>query len=78
MKRREEQVAVQNEGKVDARKRKELLEQERATAEKKIQLEEQQKNKAEKSRKIREECQNNLRMVEEQKKKRIRYNLKTF
>jgi len=69
MKRREKQVVVQNAGRLDAKKIEELLEQERATAEKKIQLEEQQKNKAEKSRKIKEEWQNNLRMVEEQKRK---------
>jgi len=59
MRRREEQVAIQNVGKVDARKREELLEQERATAEKKIQLEEQQKNKAKK------EQENKGRVAEE-------------
>jgi len=69
MRRREEQVAIQNTGKIDARKREELLEQESATAEKKIQLEEQQKNKVEKSRKIKEDWQKNLRLVEEQKRK---------
>jgi len=45
-------VAVQNAGKVEARKKEGMLEQERATAEKKILVEEQQKNKAEKSRKV--------------------------
>jgi len=68
MRRREEQVAIQNAGKVDAKKREELIEQERATAEKKIQLEEQHRNNAEKNRKIKEERQKNLRLVEEQKK----------
>jgi len=38
MRRREEQVAMQNAGKIEARKREDLLEQERATAEKKIQM----------------------------------------
>jgi len=72
MRIREEQVAVQNAGKVEARKREEMLEQERATVEKKIQVEKQQKNKAEKSRKVKEEWQINMRLVEEQKKKESR------
>jgi len=45
MRKREEQLAVQNAGKAEARKKEEGLEQERANAEKKIQAEEQQKNK---------------------------------
>jgi len=69
MKRREEQVDVQNAGKAEARKREEKLEQDRATAEKKILLEEQQKNKAEKSRKAKDEWQKNMRLVEEQSRK---------
>jgi len=69
MRRREEQVAIQNAGKIEARKREDLLEQERATAEKKLQLEEQQKNKNEKRRRVREEWQRQTRLVEEEKKK---------
>jgi len=69
MRKREEQVVIQNAGKIYAGKKEELLEQERATAEKKIQLEEQQKNKAEKNRKIKEDWQKKLRLMKEQKKK---------
>jgi len=36
MRRREVQIELQKEGRAEARKREELLEQERATAEKKI------------------------------------------
>jgi len=68
VRKREVQLEVQEKGRVEARKRDQLLEQEMATAEKKIQLEEQQRNKDEKKRKIMEEWQKNLRLVEEQKK----------
>jgi len=48
MRRREVQVEILNEGKIEARRRDESLEQERATAEKKMNLEEQQKTRNEK------------------------------
>jgi len=69
VKGREIQLAVQKDGKAEARKKEELLKEERATAQKKIQLEEHQKAKEAKKRKVRKEWQKSLRMVEEQKKK---------
>jgi len=69
MKRREEQVAIQNAGKIEARKREELLEQEREAAEKKIQLGEQQKAREEKKKRAKEDWQKQLKLVEEGKKK---------
>jgi len=70
MKRREEQVAIQNAGKIEARKRDELLEQEKEAAEKKIQLGEQQKAREEKKKRAKEDWQKQLKLVEEKKKKK--------
>jgi len=57
MKRREEQVTVQNAGKVEARKRGDVLEQERAAAEKKMWAEQQKKDSDEKKKRAKEEWQ---------------------
>jgi len=70
MKRREEQVAIENAGKIEARKREDALEQERATAEKKIRMEEERKDREEnKRRRVKEEWQKNAKLAEEQRKK---------
>jgi len=45
MRKREEQVAIQNAGKIEARKREDTLEQERVTAEKKMWMGEERKNR---------------------------------
>jgi len=66
MRRREEQVAIQNAGKIEARKREDVLEQERATAEKKIRIEEERKDREEnKRRRVKEEWQKNGKLAEE-------------
>jgi len=63
-------VAIQNAGKVDARKREDIFEQEWATAEKKIQMEEERKDREEnKRRRVKEEWQKNVKLGEEQRKK---------
>jgi len=67
MRRREEQVAVQNAGKADSRKREEILELERAAAEKKVWVEQQKKKKA------REEWQRNLASEERKKEDKIQF-----
>jgi len=67
MRRREVQVEILNEGKIEAR-RKEELEQERTIAEKKIHLEEQQKTRDEKKRRVWEEWLRQTRLVEKEKK----------
>jgi len=66
MKQREEQVAVQNAGKVEARKRKDVLEQERAAAEKKMWAEQQKKDNDQKKKRVEEEWQKKL-LQEERK-----------
>jgi len=70
MRRREEQVAMQNAGKMEARKREDILEQERATADKKIQAEEERKDREEnKRRRVKEEWQKSVKLAEEQRRK---------
>jgi len=69
MRRKEVQVDIKNAGKTEAKKREELLEEERATAEKKIQGEELQKAREEKKRKVKEEWQKKMRLLEEEKKR---------
>jgi len=70
MRKREEQVTIQNAGKIDARKREDAIEQERATAEKKICMEEEHKDREEnKRRRVLKEWQKNAKLAEEQKKK---------
>jgi len=69
MRKREVQVEILNAGKVDARKREELLEFKRVAAEKKTRLEEQQKSREEKKRRAKEEWQKNVRLAEEEKKR---------
>jgi len=67
MRRREEQVEIQNAGTADAKKREELLEQGRVAAEK-IQLKEQQKNREEKKRRVKEEWRKQVKLIEQEKK----------
>jgi len=70
MRRREEQVVIQNAGKVEARKREDILEQERAAAEKKIQAEGERKDREEnKRRRVKEEWQKSVKVVEKQRRK---------
>jgi len=69
MRRREEQVAIQNAGKIEARKRKNVLEQKKATAEKKIQMEEERKDRDEKKKRAREEWQRQTKLVEKEKRR---------
>jgi len=70
MRKREEQVAIQNAGKIVARKREETLEKERLAAEKKMWMEEERKDRDENKRKrVKEEWQKNAKIAEEQKKK---------
>jgi len=71
VRRIEVQLEVHQDGKAEARKREELLEEERATAEKKIQLEEQEKAKEEKKKKVKEEWQKKLKLskAEEERKR---------
>jgi len=70
MRKREEQVAIQNAGKIVARKREETLEQERLTAEMKMWMEEERKDRNENKRKsVKEEWQKNAKIAEEQRKK---------
>jgi len=70
LKRREEQVEIKNAERINAQKKREVLEQERVAAEKKIQLEEQQKAREDKKKKVREEWQRQLKITEEEKKRR--------
>jgi len=70
VRRREVQLAVQKDGKAEARKREELLEEERAPAEKKTQLEEQQKAKEEKKMRVKEEWQRKLKLSEAQEERK--------
>jgi len=77
MRKREEQVEIQNAGKIEARKREELLEQEREAAEKKIQLGEQQRAREKKKRRAKEDWQKQIKAVEEEKKRedKVQFNL---
>jgi len=73
MERREEQVAVQNAGKVEARKRGDVLEQERAAAEKKMWAEQQKKDNDEKKKRAKEEWQRKLMEEEKRREDKIQF-----
>jgi len=74
MKRREEQEAVQNAGKINARKREDILELERAAAEKTLWAEQQRKDSDQKKKTAREEWQRNLAVEERKKEDKIQFN----
>jgi len=67
MKRKEEQVAVQNAGRVEAKKREDGFEQERAAAEKKMWAEQQKKDNDEKKKRAKVVWQRKL--IEEERKR---------
>jgi len=69
VKRREAQLNVQQEGKADARKRDELLEEQRANAEKKIQIEEL-KASEERKQKIKEQWLTKSKLSETEEERR--------
>jgi len=73
MRRREEQVTVQNADKLEARKREDVLEQERTTAEKKIWAEQQKKDNEQKKKRVKEEWQRKLLEEERKRKDRIEF-----
>jgi len=64
VRRRKVQVEVQKAGKAEARKREELLEEEKNEAEKKSPGEKQKRIREEKKKKAREEWQSNVKGVE--------------
>jgi len=76
VRRREVQVEVQKAGNAEARKREELLEEERVKAEKKIQVEEQKRIREDKKKKVREEWQIIVKRAEEEERGRIKFSLK--
>jgi len=73
MRRREEQVAVQNAGKTDARKRDDILELERAAAQKKLWAEQQKSDSNQKKKRAKEEWQKNLAVEERKREDKIQF-----
>jgi len=66
-------VTVQNAGKVEARKREDVLEQERAAAEKKMWAEQQKKDNDEKKKRAKEELQRKLVQEERKREDKIQF-----
>jgi len=79
VKRREVQLSVQQEGRAEARKRDELLEEQRANAERKIQIEEQ-KASEERKQKIKEQWikKSKLSEAEEERRREDKVQLNKF
>jgi len=70
MRQREEQVAIQNAGRVVAKKREDMLEQEKTTAKKKIQTKEERREREDDKRwRVKEEWQKSVKLAEEQRMK---------
>jgi len=73
MKRREEQVAVQNASKVEARKREDVFKQERAAAEKKMWADQQKKDNDQKKKRVKEEWQRKLLEEEGKREDKVQF-----